>query len=346
MQVPTQLLAVHLPSWHAEDETAAIIFRVLGAQSMDASAVALLIVGGIISLLVLFTVLGSFFTIQTQQAAVIQRFGKFLRVATAGLNFKYPWIDSIVALVDLRIQQFSALIETKTKDNVFVKIPVNVQYFIIPESVEDAFYKLSNPKAQIESYVYNVILGHVPSMNLDDVFLQQAEIAVDVKTQLEASMRPFGYGISKVLITDVIPDDRVKASMNSINAALRDQEAAKAQGEAKRILLVAQAEAEKQAKILQGEGVAGEREAVARGLEKSILEIKGAVPGVSETDILAILALTQHYDTLKAIGASDHSNTILVPHTPDAVGALMAQLRNTFAVSSVMAQSATLPPGK
>ena len=313
---------------------------------MDASTVVLLIVLGIVGLLVLATLLGSFFTIQTQQAAVIQRFGKFLRVATAGLNFKIPWIDSIVALVDLRIQQFSAIIETKTKDNVFVKIPVNVQYFIIPESVENAFYKLSNPKAQIESYVYNVILGHVPGMILDDVFLKQSEIAVDVKTQLEASMRPFGYGISKVLITDVIPDDRVKASMNSINAALRDQEAAKAQGEAKRILMVAQAEAEKQAKVLQGEGIAGEREAVAKGLQKSILEIKDAVPGVSETDVLAILALTQHYDTLKAIGASDHSNTILVPHTPDAVGALMAQLRNTFAVSSVMAQSATLPPGK
>jgi regulator of protease activity HflC (stomatin/prohibitin superfamily) len=313
---------------------------------MDASTVALLIVAFIIGLLALATFLGSFFTIQTQQAAIIQRFGKFLRVATAGLNFKAPWIDNIVALVDLRIQQFSAIIETKTKDNVFVKIPVNVQYFIIPEGVENAFYKLSNPKAQIESYVYNVILGHVPGMNLDDVFLQQAEIAVDVKTQLEASMKPFGYGISKVLITDVIPDDRVKASMNSINAALRDQEAAKAQGEAKRILMVAQAEADKQAKILQGEGIAGEREAVAKGLQKSILEIKDAVPGVSETDVLAILALTQHYDTLKAIGASDHSNTILVPHTPDAVGALMAQLRNTFAVSSVMAQSATLPTVK
>ncbi len=313
---------------------------------MDASTVALLVFGGILGLLVLGTVLGSFFTIQTQQAAVIQRFGKFLRVANAGLNFKAPWIDNIIAMVDLRIQQFSAIIETKTKDNVFVKIPVNVQYFIIPDGVENAFYKLSNPKAQIESYVYNVILGHVPGMILDDVFLKQSEIAVDVKTQLEASMQPFGYGISKVLITDVIPDDRVKASMNSINAALRDQEAAKAQGEAKRILMVAQAEAEKQAKILQGEGIAGEREAVAKGLQKSILEIKDAVPGVSETDVLAILALTQHYDTLKAIGASDHTNTILVPHTPDAVGALMSQLRNTFAVGSVMGQSATTPAGK
>jgi regulator of protease activity HflC (stomatin/prohibitin superfamily) len=313
---------------------------------MDASTVALLVFGGILGLLVLGTVLGSFFTIQTQQAAVIQRFGKFLRVANAGLNFKAPWIDNIIAMVDLRIQQFSAMIETKTKDNVFVKIPVNVQYFIIPDGVENAFYKLSNPKAQIESYVYNVILGHVPGMILDDVFLKQSEIAVDVKMQLEASMQPFGYGISKVLITDVIPDDRVKASMNSINAALRDQEAAKAQGEAKRILMVAQAEAEKQAKILQGEGIAGEREAVAKGLQKSILEIKDAVPGVSETDVLAILALTQHYDTLKAIGASDHTNTILVPHTPDAVGALMSQLRNTFAVGSVMGQSASMPAGK
>jgi len=305
---------------------------------MDISTVAIIIVGGFFALLVLATLLGSFFTIQTQQAAVIQRFGKFLRIANAGLNFKAPWIDSIVAMVDLRIQQFSAIIETKTKDNVFVKIPVNVQYFIIPDGVENAFYKLSNPKAQIESYVYNVILGHVPGMILDDVFLKQSEIAVDVKMQLEASMQPFGYGISKVLITDVIPDDRVKASMNSINAALRDQEAAKAQGEAKRILMVAQAEAEKQAKILQGEGIAGEREAVAKGLQKSILEIKDAVPGVSESDVLAILALTQHYDTLKAIGASDHTNTILVPHTPDAVGALMSQLRNTFAVGTVMGQ--------
>lgn len=307
---------------------------------MDGTTIVLLIVGGFLALIVLGTILGSFFTIQTQQAAVIQRFGKFLRVANAGLNFKAPWIDNIIALVDLRIQQFSAIIETKTKDNVFVKIPVNVQYFIIPDGVENAFYKLSNPKAQIESYVYNVILGHVPGMILDDVFLKQSEIAVDVKTQLEASMQPFGYGISKVLITDVIPDDRVKASMNSINAALRDQEAAKAQGEAKRILMVAQAEAEKQAKILQGEGIAGEREAVAKGLQKSILEIKDAVPGVSETDVLAILALTQHYDTLKAIGASDHTNTILVPHTPDAVGALMSQLRNTFAVGSVMGKVA------
>jgi len=306
---------------------------------MDISTIAVLIIGGFFALLVLATLLGSFFTIQTQQAAVIQRFGKFLRIANAGLNFKAPWIDSIVAMVDLRIQQFSAIIETKTKDNVFVKIPVNVQYFIIPDGVENAFYKLSNPKAQIESYVYNVILGHVPGMILDDVFLKQSEIAVDVKMQLEASMQPFGYGISKVLITDVIPDDRVKASMNSINAALRDQEAAKAQGEAKRILMVAQAEAEKQAKILQGEGIAGEREAVAKGLQKSILEIKDAVPGVSESDVLAILALTQHYDTLKAIGASDHTNTILVPHTPDAVGALMSQLRNTFAVGTVMGQA-------
>jgi regulator of protease activity HflC (stomatin/prohibitin superfamily) len=307
---------------------------------MEGTTIVLLIVGGFLALIVLGTILGSFFTIQTQQAAVIQRFGKFLRIANAGLNFKAPWIDNIIALVDLRIQQFSAVIETKTKDNVFVKIPVNVQYFIIPDGVENAFYKLSNPKAQIESYVYNVILGHVPGMILDDVFLKQSEIAVDVKTQLEASMQPFGYGISKVLITDVIPDDRVKASMNSINAALRDQEAAKAQGEAKRILMVAQAEAEKQAKILQGEGIAGEREAVAKGLQKSILEIKDAVPGVSETDVLAILALTQHYDTLKAIGASDHTNTILVPHTPDSVGALMSQLRNTFAVGSVMGKVA------
>ncbi len=306
---------------------------------MDISTIAVLIIGGFFALLVLATLLGSFFTIQTQQAAVIQRFGKFLRIANAGLNFKAPWIDSIVAMVDLRIQQFSAIIETKTKDNVFVKIPVNVQYFIIPDGVENAFYKLSNPKAQIESYVYNVILGHVPGMILDDVFLKQSEIAVDVKMQLEASMQPFGYGISKVLITDVVPDDRVKASMNSINAALRDQEAAKAQGEAKRILMVAQAEAEKQAKILQGEGIAGEREAVAKGLQKSIREIKDAVPGVSESDVLAILALTQHYDTLKAIGASDHTNTILVPHTPDAVGALMSQLRNTFAVGTVMGQA-------
>ncbi len=224
----------------------------------------------IVIFFVLSIVLGSFFTISTAQVAVIARFGKFVRVADAGLNWKWPIIDAIAGRVSLRVNQINLTMETKTKDNVFVTIPISVQNRVRPDKVFDAFYKLANPVEQIQSYVEQVILGHVPGMTLDEVFASQSSIASAVKQELDADMAGFGYEIVNVLVTDIVPDAKVKSAMNDINAAQREQVAANARGEAEKILVVKKAEAEAESKALQGQGIANQRKAIIEGLQDSI----------------------------------------------------------------------------
>lgn len=217
---------------------------------------------GVVGLFVLVTILSGFFQVHTAEAVVVQRMGKFKNAATACINFKLQWLDQIAGRIDLRVQQLALDVETKTKDNVFVKIPVSVQYHVIPEKVYEAFYKLANPKQQISSYVFNMILGHVPKMNLDDAFLQQSDIAIAIKQGLDDVMQNYGYAIDQALVTDIQPDEKVKAAMNEINAAQREQVAASARGEAEKILRVKQAEAEAESKALQGQGIANQRKAI------------------------------------------------------------------------------------
>lgn len=276
------------------------------------------------------TILSGLFTVATAKAAVVQRFGKFVRVAGPGLNFKLPWVEQAVAKVDLRVQQLDVRMETKTKDNVFVQIPVSVQYHVLPDRVYEAYYKLSDPKEQIGSFVFNVILGHVPKMNLDEAFERQNDIAVAVKQELDGVMEGFGYGIVKALVTDIIPDPKVKSAMNDINAARREQEAANARGEAEKILKVKQAEAEAQSKQLQGQGIANQRKAIIDGLRESVELFKAGVEGASAKDVMILVLLTQYFDTLKDIGASSHSNTVLMPHSPGALADYFDQIRNAI----------------
>ncbi len=217
--------------------------------------------------IVLYLIFGSFFTVRTAEVAVITRFGKFLRVAEPGLNWKRPFFDSVAGIVSLRVNQITLTMETKTKDNVFVTIPISVQNRVRPEKVYDAYYKLSDPVAQIKSYVEQVILGHVPGMTLDEVFATQSSIAAAVKQELDADMAVFGYEIVNVLVTDIVPDAKVKSAMNDINAAQREQVAANARGEAEKILVVKKAEAEAESKALQGQGIANQRKAIIEGLQ-------------------------------------------------------------------------------
>jgi regulator of protease activity HflC (stomatin/prohibitin superfamily) len=307
---------------------------------MDPAGVFLLIVFAVVLLFVLGVVFGSFFTVETAQVAIVQRLGKFARVAGAGLNWKTPYLEVVVQRMSLRVQQFDVQVETKTQDNVFVQIPVSIQYKVIPESVQDAFYKLSNPVKQIESMVYNVVLGHVPRMKLDDAFLNQADIAGDLRNSLDASMREYGYSIVKVLISDIVPDGKVKAAMNDINAAQREREATVSRAETNKLLLVKQAEAEAESKRLQGEGIANQRKAIISGLKDSVEDFSRTVPGSTPQDVMQLVLMTQYFDTLKEIAANDHSNTILIPHTPDTITDLFGQIRSAIVTGAEMARHA------
>jgi len=287
----------------------------------------------VIAIIAISLILGSFFTVNTAQVAVITRFGKFLRVADAGLNWKMPYFDTVAGMVSLRVNQITLTMETKTKDNVFVTIPISVQNRVRPEKVYDAFYKLSDPVAQIKSYVEQVILGHVPGMTLDEVFASQSSIAAAVKQELDADMATFGYEIVNVLVTDIVPDAKVKSAMNDINAAQREQVAANARGEAEKILVVKKAEAEAESKALQGQGIANQRKAIIEGLQVSIEQFQKVVDGASSRDVMQLVLVTQYFDTLKSIGESDKTNTLFLPHSPAAVKEVADQILDSMLVA-------------
>jgi regulator of protease activity HflC (stomatin/prohibitin superfamily) len=298
---------------------------------MDVTLLVLLAIFGVIFLSL---VLGSFFTVNTAQVAVITRFGKFLRVAEPGLNWKVPYFDTVAGLVSLRVNQITLTMETKTKDNVFVTIPISVQNRVRPEKVYDAYYKLSDPVAQIKSYVEQVILGHVPGMTLDEVFASQSSIAAAVKMELDADMAAFGYEIVNVLVTDIVPDAKVKSAMNDINAAQREQVAASARGEADKILVVKKAEAEAESKALQGQGIANQRKAIIEGLQTSVEQFQKAVEGATSKEVMQLVLVTQYFDTLKSIGESDKTNTLFLSHSPAAVREVSDQILESMLVAS------------
>jgi regulator of protease activity HflC (stomatin/prohibitin superfamily) len=297
----------------------------------------------IVALFIFSIVLGSFFTVETAQVAIVQRLGKFARVAGPGLNWKTPYLEAVVHRLSMKVQQFDVQVETKTQDNVFVQIPVSIQYKVIPDGVEAAYYKLSDPVKQIESMVYNVVLGHVPKMKLDDTFLNQADIASDLRDNLDASMKEYGYSIVKVLISDIVPDPKVKAAMNDINAAQREREATVSRAETNKMLLVKQAEAEAESKRLQGEGIANQRKAIISGLKDSVEDFAKTVPGSTPQDVMQLVLMTQYFDTLKDIAANDHSNTILIPHTPNTLTDFFSQIRNAIIAGSELTNRSSIP---
>jgi regulator of protease activity HflC (stomatin/prohibitin superfamily) len=273
-------------------------------------------------------ILDGLFIVRQQTSAIVERFGRFTRIAPAGLNVKIPFIDRISGRLSLRIQQLDVKIETKTKDNVFVNVIVSVQYYVLPSKVVDAFYKLQDPQGQITSFVFDTVRARVPSMLLDDLFEKKDEIAMAVKSELDAVMDDFGYGIVKALVTDIDPDANVKKSMNEINAAQRLREAAVQQAEADKIRVVKAAEGEAESKALQGQGIANQRKAIIDGLKESVENFNKSIGGTSAEDVMNLVLMTQYFDTLKEIGLSGKSNTIMIPHSPGGMGDISEQMRN------------------
>nr|WP_200810822.1 SPFH domain-containing protein [Cellulophaga tyrosinoxydans] len=285
-------------------------------------------------LVILFS---SFFTVKQQTAAIIERFGKFHSVRTSGLQMKLPIIDRIVARVGLKIQQLDVIIETKTLDDVFVKLKVSVQYVVIKSKVYEAFYQLEYPHDQITSYVFDVVRAEVPKMKLDDVFVKKDDIAIAVKAELQDAMLDYGYDIIKTLVTDIDPDGQVKEAMNRINASEREKIAAQFEGDAARILIVEKAKAEAESKRLQGQGIADQRREIARGLEESV-EVLNKV-GINSQEASALIVVTQHYDTLQSIGEATNTNLILLPNSPQAGSDMLNNMVASFTASNMIGET-------
>jgi regulator of protease activity HflC (stomatin/prohibitin superfamily) len=298
----------------------------------------------VVGFFLLIGVLSGFFTVQQQTTAIVERFGRFLRTAKPGLNFKVPYIDYVVQRVSLRVQQLPVEVETKTLDNVFVKLFVAVQFRVIDGREQDSYYKLQDHVEQIKSYVLDVVRAKVPKMTLDEVFEKKDDVGQAVKSELDVSMQVYGFEIPNALVTDVNPADNVKAAMNDIQTQQRLQVAAAAKGEANKILVVKAAEAEAESKRLQGEGIANQRKAIITGLKDSVEDFAKTVPGSTPQDVMQLVLMTQYFDTLKDIAANDHSNTILVPHSPNTLTDLFGQIRNAIMVGTELATHSPVPP--
>jgi regulator of protease activity HflC (stomatin/prohibitin superfamily) len=270
--------------------------------------------------------------VKQQTAALVERFGKFLSIRNSGLHFKVPLVDRIAGKINLKIQQLDVNIETKTKDDVFVILKVSVQYQVTRARIYDAFYKLESPSAQITSYVFDVVRAEVPKMKLDDVFVRKDDVANAVKSELNDAMLDYGYDIIRTLVTDIDPDDKVKESMNRINASEREKIAAEFEGETERIKIVAVARAEAESKRLQGQGIADQRREIARGLEESV-EVLNKV-GINSQEASALIVVTQHYDTLQSIGSQTNSNLILMPNSPEAGSNMLNDMIASFTAAS------------
>ena len=292
------------------------------------------------TILTVFTVLiilSGVFTVKQQTSALVERFGRFLAVRPPGLHIKIPFVDKISGRLSLRILQLDVIVETKTKDDVFVKLKVSVQYKVIEDKVFDAFYKLDFPQDQITSYVFDVVRAEVPKMILDDVFEKKDEIANAVKSELNEAMSSYGYNIIKTLVTDIDPDAEVKTAMNKINAAERQKVAAQYEGDAARILIVEKAKAEAESKRLQGRGIADQRREIARGLEESVDVLNNV--GINSQEASALIVVTQHYDTLQSIGSETNSNLILLPNSPQAGSEMLNNMVASFTASNQIGEA-------
>lgn len=289
---------------------------------------------GIIIFLGLIVLFASFFTVKQETAAIVERFGKFLTVRQSGLHLKIPFIDQVAKRLNLRIQQLDVIIDTKTLDNVFIRMKVSVQYQVIRNQVGDAYYRLENPENQITSYVFDVVRAEVPKLKLDDVFVKKDDVAIAVKGELQDAMQSYGYDIIKALVTDIDPDEQVKHAMNRINAAEREKTAAEYESEAQKIRIIAVAKAEAESKKLQGQGIADQRREIAKGLEESVKMLNDA--GINAQEASALIVVTQHYDTLHSIGANNRSNLVLLPNSPSAASSMLNDLVVSMAATQKM----------
>ena len=284
------------------------------------------IILGVLVLLALGIVASMLYVVRQQTVVIIERFGKYYTTASSGIHIRLPFgIDKITARIQLRLLQSEIVVETKTKDNVFVTLNVATQYRVSEQNVIDAYYKLMRPEAQIKSYIEDALRSSVPKLTLDELFEKKDEIALEVQHQVAEEMSTYGYVIVKTLITKVEPDAEVKQSMNEINAAQRKRVAAQELAEADKIKIVTAAEAEAEKDRLHGVGIAQQRKAIVDGLAESIAELKATSVGMNEEQIMSILLTNQYLDTLNTF-AIKGNQTIFLPNHPEGVEDIRAQI--------------------
>ena len=294
-------------------------------------------------LIVTMAIRSAFFTVDHQTRRVVTCFGKFARVASPGPNFKWPLIESVSGPISLRVTQLTLSELTYTDKGTSVTIEANIQYVVgeDDQSVSLAFYKLTDPGPQIRSHVASSIRGVVPKMTLESVQANQADIANHVKEELIHTMQQYGYKITDVLVTKADPNKSVVDANNEKYASEQAKVTAENLAAANYTRVVQSAKADAEAMKAHGQGVAGEREAIVKGLQQSVKEFELAVEGTTAKDAMALLAYQQYLETLSKLAQSGQSKVIFVPSGAGASSEVMTQIRNALVAGNEAAKSDT-----
>lgn len=279
-------------------------------------------------IVVLAVILSIVKIVQTQEVAIVEKFGKYNRTLNAGLHFMVPFAERIVAVMNLKVRSENIIVKAKTKDNVFVDMQITMQYRVDENKLVEAYYKSNNYMNLATSFVQDALRTAVPSLTLDDVFARKDDICRQVFQAVGQGMSDYGYIIIETLITNVTPDEEVVKSMNSINVAQRERAAAQELAEAERVKLVTAAKAKAEALQLEGKGISDQRTQIIEGLSANMNELKAK--GISNTEVLNLLLLTQYMNTIEAIGKTNNSKILFLPGGADSVDKLSKQIMTSI----------------
>lgn len=269
--------------------------------------------------------------------AVVELFGKYNRSMVAGFNVIIPFLESIRERVSLRQQNFGLQGNYPSKDKVITTIGTNLIYAVDHgvtaanptggEGIKKFVYELEDREKSIEASIENSLRTYVARETHESLLEKKEELALHIKGDLENQFKDWGMKISSFQITNVTFPLTITNAMSEVVASEQLMRAASNKGEAIKIQAVKEAEADKERKRLQGEGIALEREAIAEGLKKSI-EIVKNITKQDSAQIIATLTLTQYLDTIKTIGVSQNAKVIFVDtnvnKTKDLMSTLMA----------------------
>lgn len=278
---------------------------------MTAALVSLVLLIILVALALIFLV-SCILVVPQSDVYVIEKLGKYNRTLSSGLHFRLPFVERVAYKQTLRIRELDLLVATKTQDNVFVQVPVNVQYFVNEneQDVKNAVYKLSNPENQMRSYIQQNIVGSLSKLDLDEAYGSLHQVGLALQGELTEKIGEYGYVIKDTNVIDVEPAPEVKDAMNQVNASERKRQAQILTAEGNKQAAILDAEAERDARRLRGEGIAQEGDEIAKGMKERIDKLKDA--GLSAEAAVEWLKFNDGMAVYSALASSNNAKVIMM----------------------------------
>lgn len=289
----------------------------------------------------------SFVTVQQGTVAVVTIFGKFRRILRPGLNFRIPFIERIFRKISIQNRSIELKFQAITMDQANVNFSAMLLYSVLnhdAETVKNVAFKFIDERNLMQALVRSVegsVRAFVATKRQAEILSLRGEIIIHVKDQLDRVLEEWGYHLIDLQINDITFDEVIMRSMaqvvasNNLKAAAENEgqallitktKAAEADGNAIKI----QAEAERQAAQLRGQGVALFREEVAHGMALAAKEMEQANLDAS------FILFSMWTDAIKHFAENGKGNTIFLDGSNDNMQRTLRELMSVSKNSSII----------